>query len=73
MPNTQPYTEEEFAKRFPNEDKDIKEMLGLGYVPKLFRAAITASPSLAATSWKMVRAILCIGKLSRTLKEMILL
>lgn len=73
MQNTQSYTEEEFAKRFPNEDKDIKEMLGLGYVPKLFRAAIAVSPSLAATSWKMVRAILCIGKLSRTLKEMILL
>ena len=71
MPSTQPYTEEEFAKRFPNEDKDIKEMLGLGYVPKLFRTAIAVSPSLAATSWQMVRAILCTGKLSRALKEMI--
>ena len=49
MPNTQPYTEEEFAKHFPNEDKDIKEMLGLGYVPKLFRTAIAVSPSLAFT------------------------
>lgn len=67
----EPYSEEEFAKRFPNEDKDIKEMLGLGYVPKLFRTAIAVSPSLAATSWQMVRAILCAGGLSRTLKEMI--
>ena len=71
MSNTQPYTEEEFAKRFPNEDKDIKEMLGLGYVPKLFRTAIAVDPTLAATSWQMVRAILCTGKLSRALKEMI--
>lgn len=68
---TEPYSEEEFAKRFPNEDKDIKEKLGLGYVPKLFRTAIAVSPSLAATSWQMVRAILCTGGLSRTLKEMI--
>ena len=36
MPNIQPYTEKEFENLFPNEDKDIKEMLGLGYVPKLF-------------------------------------
>ena len=71
MLNTQPYTEEEFATHFPNEDKDIKEMLGLGYVPKLFRTAIAIDPSLAATSWNMVRAILCSGKLSRVLKEMI--
>jgi len=71
MPNIQPYSEEEFAKRFPNEDKDIKEMLGLGYVPELFRTAIAVNPSLAATSWQMVRAILCAGELSRALKEMI--
>lgn len=71
MHNAQLYTEEEFAKRFPDEDKDIKAMLGLNYVPKLFRAAIAVSPELAATSWQMVRAILCTGKLSRTLKEMI--
>ena len=67
--HAEPYSEEEFAKRFPNEDKDIKEMLGLGYVPKLFRTAIAVSPSLAATSWQMVRAILCTGGLSRTLKR----
>ena len=68
----EPESEEEFVKRFPNEDKDIKEMLGLGYVPKLFRTAIAVSPSLATTSWQMVRAILCTGGLlSRTLKEMI--
>lgn len=71
MSNAQPYTEEEFAKHFPNEDKDIKEMLGLGYVPKLFRTAIAIDPTLATTSWQMVRAILCTGKLSRVLKEMI--
>lgn len=28
MPNIQPYTEKEFENFFPNEDKDIKEMLG---------------------------------------------
>ena len=71
MTDIQPYTEEEFAKLFPNEDKDIKEMLGLGYVPKLFRVAIAVDPLLAATSWQMVRSILCTGKLSRVLKEMI--
>ena len=61
MPNIQPYTEKEFENLFPNEDKDIKEMLGLGYVPKLFRAVIAVNPPLAATSWQMVRAILCTG------------
>ena len=71
MINAQPYTEQEFAKRFPEEDADIKEMLGLGYVPTLFRTAMALSPSLAATSWQMVRAILCTGSLPRTLKEMI--
>ena len=71
MPNIQPYTEKEFENFFPNEDKDIKEMLGLGYVPKLFRAVIAVNPSLAATSWQMVRAILCTGELPRVLKEMI--
>lgn len=69
--HTKPYSEREFAERFPNEDADIKEMLGLDYVPKLFRTAVALSPSLAVTSWQMVRAILCTGNLPRTLKEMI--
>jgi len=66
-------SEQEFAKRFPNEDADIKKMLGLNYVPKLFRTVVTLSPSLAVSSWQMVRGILCNGKLSRVLKEMIFL
>ena len=65
------YSEQEFAKRFPNEDADIKKMLGLNYVPKLFRTVVVLNPSLAVTSWQMVRSILCTGKLSRVLKEMI--
>lgn len=44
MPDIQPYTEEEFEKIFRVQDKDIKEMLGLGYVPKLFRTAIAVNP-----------------------------
>ena len=69
--HTKPYSEQEFAKRFPNEDADIKKMLGLGYVPKLFRTVVALNPSLALTSWQMVRGILCTGNLPRTLKEMI--
>jgi AhpD family alkylhydroperoxidase len=68
---TEACSEQEFAKRFPNEDADIKKMLGLNYVPKLFRAVVTLSPSLAVSTWQMVRGILCNGKLSRVLKEMI--
>lgn len=69
--HTKPYSEQEFVGRYPNQDADIKKILGLDYVPKLFRTAVALSPSLAVTSWQMGRAILCTGNLPRTLKEMI--
>ena len=68
--HVQPYSEQEYAKRFPDTDADVKKMLGLNYVPLLFRTIATFSPSLVDTTWQMMRSVLCTGNLDRTLKEM---
>lgn len=64
-------SEEEFDKRYPEVSKEVCSMLGMGFVPNIFRSLANVNPELALASWVMVRNNLCSGELSRVSKEIL--
>lgn len=64
-------SEEEFEKSFPEINREVCEVLGMGFVPNIFRCLTNVSPELALASWGMVKNNLCSGELSRVSKEIV--
>lgn len=63
--------EEEFEQRYPEINQEVCEVLGMGFVPNIFRCLTNVSPELALASWVMVKNNLCSGELSRVSKEIL--
>lgn len=64
-------SEEIFEKAYPEVNREVCEVLGMGFVPNIFRCLTNVSPELALASWGMVKNNLCSGELSRVSKEIL--
>lgn len=63
--------EEDFEQTYPEIHREVCEVLGMGFVPNIFRCLTNVSPELALASWGMVKNNLCSGELSRVSKEIL--
>lgn len=64
-------SEEEFTQRYPDVNNEVCSVLGMGFVPNIFRALANINPELALASWVMVKNNLCSGELPRVSKEIL--
>lgn len=64
-------SEQEFEQRFGEVHTEVCEVLGMGFVPNIFRCLANVSPELALASWVMVKNNLCSGDLPRVSKEIL--
>jgi AhpD family alkylhydroperoxidase len=63
--------EQEFESRYPDLHVEVCDMLGMGFVPNIFRCLAHINPELALASWVMVKQNLCNGGLPRVTKEIL--
>ena len=64
-------SEEQFEENFPVIHQQVRDELGIDFVPIIFRCLAATNESLALSSWEMVRKTLCSGCLPRITKELI--
>ncbi len=64
-------SEAEFNQLYPDVAEEVCSVLGMGFVPNIFRAVANVNPELALASWVMVRNNLCGGELPRASKEIL--
>jgi len=64
-------SETDFEQRYPEINEEVCTVLGMGFVPRIFRCLANVNPELALASWVMVKNNLCSGKLSRACKEVL--